>query len=109
MDDLDDEPREPPELKHHDLLLLQGFARSEYTEMPAEYHLKGMKRPLDQSERLALSWLRASMRLLNGKKAFREGFLDEYVEPLELPDSFPASGEDPDWEQADDGKQKRRP
>ena len=97
----------PPELKHHDILLLQGYARKEYVELLGEHRLKGMPRNLDQSERLALSWLRAATMLLNRKGAFREGFLQEYIEALVTPNSDPASQEDPDWEQADVGTKRR--
>jgi hypothetical protein len=107
--DDDDAPRPKPELKHGDLLILQGQAAKAFVELPAEYRLPGMKRALDHSERLALSWLRVSMTLLNSKSGFRPGFLEEFEIPIELPNSDPGSAEDPDWEQADDGKQKRKP
>lgn len=98
----------PLELTHHDILLLQGHARREYAEILGEHRLEGMTRGLDGGERLALSWLRAATMLLNRKGAFREGFLREYVEPLETPNSDCASGDDPDWEVSDDGKGKKR-
>jgi hypothetical protein len=99
----------PLELKHHDILLLQGHARREYVELLGEHRFKGMNKNLDPGERLALSWLRATIVLLNSKGAFREDFLREYVEPLETPNSDPASMDEPDWEVEDVGKSKRRP
>ncbi len=102
---MNDEPKKPV-LTHGDLLVMQAGAGKEFRELPNEYRLEGMKRPFDHSERLAISWLRASLSLLNRKGALRSGFLDEFEQPLVLPDSDPASCEDPDWEQVDDGKQK---
>jgi hypothetical protein len=88
-------------------MILQGLAIREFKELPAEVRLPGMKRPLDHGERLAVAWMRASLVVLNSAGGIREGFLQTYRQPLETPDSFPAT-EDPDWEQADDGKVPQR-
>lgn len=101
----DDAPPKKPVLTHGHLLVLQGLARREFVEMPGEYRLEGMSRQLDAGERLALCNFRANLTLLNRMGAFREGFLEELQQPLVLPDSLPGDGEDPEWEQADDGRQ----
>jgi hypothetical protein len=97
----------PPEMKLGDLMVLQGLAIREFKDLPPEVRLPGMVKPLDHGERLAVAWLRASMTYLNGAGGIREGFLQSYKQPLETPDSFPAT-DDPDWTQADVSKAPRR-
>jgi len=93
----------PPELNQKDLIVAQSIARQEFVEIPGEYRLRGMTRQMTASERVALSWLRGVMVVLNSKGAFREGFLEAFVEPLELPDSEP-DAEYHDWVENEEKK-----
>jgi hypothetical protein len=98
-----------PQLRHGDILVLQGLARREMVELPNQYRLEEMKRDFDPGERLALCYFRASLLVLNRKGAFQPGFLEAFEQNLMAPNSDPGSMEDPEWEVADDGKGKRRP
>lgn len=91
-----------PKLQLQDLLVLKTEAGRQYTQMPA-YHLEGAAHPLPPSERLSLSWLRSSLMVLNQKGAFRPGFLAEFRQQLELPDSDPEA-DYADWTDVADPK-----
>lgn len=72
--------------------------------MPA-YHLAGAQEPLPPSERVALGWLRSSMMVLNSKGAFRPGFLEEFQQQLDTPNS--EGIEDHDWTEVADPKKAK--
>lgn len=94
-----------PKLFLQDLLVLKTQAGREYTQMPA-WHLNDAPKPLPPAERIALGWLRSSLMVLNSKGAFRPGFLEEFQQALNLPDSDPEA-DYADWTEVADPKARK--
>lgn len=68
-------------LDDKDLLWFMDLAREYLIEIPSSNKLPGMNRSLSLSERIALSYLNASIVLLNRRGLLKEGNCDiEYLE-----------------------------
>jgi len=76
-----------PKLDIKNLNMFKEYAKEEFLKLPKSCKFKGMNRTLTEGELFALSYYRASIRILSSKKALKEEWLDNEATDLEIPDS----------------------
>jgi hypothetical protein len=95
-----------PALTEGDLLVLRADAGKRLMEMPGGARLNGSQRPLDATARLSLAWLRAALQTINHKGGLRPGFLEEFQQKLDTPDSD-CEAEEHEWTEVADPKARK--